>query len=860
MLRLLLPLLIGLAPAHLLAQELPLDQVAKLGKQSTGLVIIKDVGEATAFCVHPDGWFVTNHHVIRDAERNQTIQIVMNPSLKNEKAYRARVVRFDRENDLALLRLIDKATLPALQLSPSESLTETDEVVAFGFPLGSLLAVEKNSRPAVSINAGRVTALRRNGKALHFVQIDAVVNPGNSGGPILNRQGKVVGIVVSHIPGRGINQAVPTEFASALLRKPDVQLYLPKLTAGNITEPKKLAASVLGLDGVNDYEVSLRATPEGLPSQEWKMQPDNGQYSVTTRIMEQPAAENPAPVTLVLAEDSYRVKLDTKQTIKFSGKEYPLASIQSYAANPKPTLTLRGGAKLEGSLDAGQKLSARILGEEKQFDLNTLQSLRVTVPAIALPKSLRFTLTVHHQGKQVARQEMVLTAMSEGYRNIDLPESKPVAEADTNDSPLEEVKPPQRAGLDFRLPDKIKDVTLAAGGRLVIFLCAQRKELLVFDMMDKRFIKTIPLDTTDCLIAGTRNRLLVYNKPRMTLIQYDLKNFTRERTQILGTNKISFMTAGYDSDAMVILGLSRSPFDKQSPGVLILSADSLRPIDLEVPAEMSGAQFNPPHVRTSGNGRVITFLEGHRITNYVLTERRFVMHQGRVDTGYAVPNHSGQMILCVKGVFNHKAEKLNDIELSSDPGTLFCYVPATQGNWFLKCHPPHFFNGKPGTAPLIYLGTNPAPVAVLPEMDLSVCSYGLKDKVLSFDKHLVFHPPAKAVLMLADTNDALHLYPVDLDKQLEDRGDDTMLVTTIPPVTAYLGTTLRYAIKVQSKAGNFVYRLKTFPEGMSISDDGILTWKLPNKMDAKEVPVDVIIADKRGETISHKFTLQIQSR
>src|SRR5262249_11337538 len=152
------------------------------------LVHLKVPGRHTfgsAFCVHPSGLFVTNEHVLRGAEGG-TVQLVLNSGEKSQRVLSAKVARSTKEPDLALLRVESQDPLPALPLGTSEGLVELMEVVAFGFPFEDILALSKGEFPAISVNSGSVTSLRRKAGELHLVQVDVVLNPGNSGGPVLD--------------------------------------------------------------------------------------------------------------------------------------------------------------------------------------------------------------------------------------------------------------------------------------------------------------------------------------------------------------------------------------------------------------------------------------------------------------------------------------------------------------------------------------------------------------------------------------------------------------------------------------------------------------------------------------------------
>ena len=135
------------------------------------------------------------------------------------------MVRIDKTADLALLRVANVADLPNLHLGAVDAVAELAEVVVCGFPLGEALATDKKEYPAVSVNAGSVTALHLKGGQLQFIQIDAALNVRNSGGPVLDDAGKVIGVVVSGRPGTGINQAIPVNILERFLKAPDLGVH-----------------------------------------------------------------------------------------------------------------------------------------------------------------------------------------------------------------------------------------------------------------------------------------------------------------------------------------------------------------------------------------------------------------------------------------------------------------------------------------------------------------------------------------------------------------------------------------------------------------------------------------------------------
>jgi serine protease Do len=146
------------------------------------VAIITDQGGGSGFIVSSDGLIITNSHVVSGAVQSgqRTVTVV----LADGRRLSADVIGFDAEGvDLAALRVYDRSNLPALRLADLDSVRVGQSVYAIGTPLG-----EENYNNFTSGAVSRIDERR------DIVQHDAVVNPGNSGGPLLNSQGQVIGV------------------------------------------------------------------------------------------------------------------------------------------------------------------------------------------------------------------------------------------------------------------------------------------------------------------------------------------------------------------------------------------------------------------------------------------------------------------------------------------------------------------------------------------------------------------------------------------------------------------------------------------------------------------------------------------
>ncbi len=151
----------------------------------------------TGFIISEDGYILTNYHVIELAAQNSKDVDVM---LHDGTRYTASIVGYEKYNDIAVLK-IDASGLNPVRFGNSDSISVGELVYAVGNPLGEL---------DFSMSTGHVSALDRaitsdeSGIAINMFQIDAAVNSGNSGGPVYNSAGEVIGIVTAKYADTGV--------------------------------------------------------------------------------------------------------------------------------------------------------------------------------------------------------------------------------------------------------------------------------------------------------------------------------------------------------------------------------------------------------------------------------------------------------------------------------------------------------------------------------------------------------------------------------------------------------------------------------------------------------------------------------
>jgi len=212
-------------------------------------------GSGSGVIIRPDGYIVTNNHVVQNATQ---VEVTLN----NNKTYEATVIGTDPATDVALLK-IEADGLPVIPFANSDELRLGEWVLAIGSPLGEELRS--------TITAGIVSAKGRSMpnydgqfKIESFIQTDAAVNPGNSGGALVNKKGELVGINTAIVSTTGsysgYSFAVPSnivnKIVSDLIDFGSVKRVMLGVTGGNITDELAKELKLSSLNGVYISEVA----------------------------------------------------------------------------------------------------------------------------------------------------------------------------------------------------------------------------------------------------------------------------------------------------------------------------------------------------------------------------------------------------------------------------------------------------------------------------------------------------------------------------------------------------------------------------------------------------------------------------
>jgi len=334
----------GLTPGQVYNQNV--KSVVAISNHSTTTNYFGQVSQTASsgsgFILTEDGYVVTNYHVVEGAT---TLSVI----LYDGEEYEAKLIGYEDSNDVALLK-IDAAGLPAVKIGSSNDLIVGDMVVAIGNPLGELTSTQ---------TVGYISAKDRDvstsgSVSINMLQTDAAINSGNSGGPLFNMKGEVIGITTAKYSGtsssgasiEGIGFAIPIDDVIGMIS--DLKEY------GYVTGAY-LGVSVRSLDEQTASTYSLPmgslvdSVVEGLAAERAGVQPKD----IIVALGEYPVENN---TDLTRALRKFNAGDSTTITVYRSGKqltldivldEKPQSNQQNQSSGEEPTMPDENSTKEE---------------------------------------------------------------------------------------------------------------------------------------------------------------------------------------------------------------------------------------------------------------------------------------------------------------------------------------------------------------------------------------------------------------------------------------------------------------------------------------------------------------------------------
>jgi serine protease Do len=845
-------LIAGLLWTSVVSAEDPNPAGIRRGKKATALVVLGTKrGYGTAFCIDSAGYFITNHHVVAKVGHSNKVRLVVNTAEANEKEYDAVVIRSDKDTDLALLRVDsgkdDKFT--ALEIGGVDKLSETQQVVAFGYPFGTSLAIKQKAYPSMSVNVGRITSLRKDKGKLQQLQFDAQVNPGNSGGPVLNAAGEVIGVVRSGVLRSGVNFAIPASMLKGFLAKPELTVTHAAVPFAKRHEP---------------LELSIRATRFSKAKLKLDLEVVIGRSRVAARVIDPAnfrASVVPVPqqdkgprLPIAITFSGGSVKcLTPDREISLDGKKYSLSKVSRIEIKEEASLVvLKSSERISGKKIVIGKLDADFGGYVGQLDGDRARTIAVYAVE---PESDRidYKVIARHDGNVVSTATGVILLKRPAVKGVAAKQSSMIPTRGSYHPPSGKVNWANGAAkIVYPLAHPYKKYTMAGRGRYLVFHIVEKKKLVIMDVLSGKTAAEISGVMDDALIAGSAEHLVIV-LPGQNLIQrWSLKTFKREKVaQLPGQGTTLRALMGANSNGPLLLGAKAATF---------VALESLKPIEFKTP--LRGGGRDGFHLSYDG----LSIGSYAPTGNFLSKVRGKTVVMERIDGSgswirWARLTADGSLVLLPGGeIYDANRNKVDVKWLSNstlfstvDPRyfTSVSYIETEKRKYTVRfriCT----------TADRRIIHSQNGMLEMLQRAGKSNDN-GIYYSVHSGNVDFHYIPWANVIVTMPVDKDRVVLRYFDLAKALEATGEDYLFVDSVPPIEAIKGQTLTYQVAVKSKRGGIKYKLESGPTDMVINNKGLLTWNVPTDLADESAQAIITITDAAGQDIFHSIRMACTS-
>ena len=830
----------GCSGAH--ADELSARERVQAGKNATAIVFADGRYRGTACCIDPEGWFVTTTSAVGNAT-GRKVSLVTHVENDDELITAATVVRTDSASRLALLFAGGKPH-KNLALGDDSQLFETSSVTTFSYLFRSV-AVRASNHPAITVHSAAITSLRKNSQRLTQLHLDKRMLRGSTGGAVVDETGKLVAV----LHGAGIDSATPVSELRRLLATPLIRFKNASMDATDLNRKTQFSIEVVDLlePLSDDVSVNVDLTiGDNVRSFETKKSNDSN-YSFTTRLLQ----HDPTATRLEVNADFGGTLINgfvADRTISVGDDNVRLSDVSNIKFDDQPGVARVTTARAiySGQISGLEKVKVNLGQIATTVELAAAKSIQIKRVATRMPQiSYRVTLSDGSGTLAESSGELEIRNAPKADSVGGVHKSTAVAKADDKpsratpsriDFPAPEL---QRAKTEIKLPASIDDVAIGAAGRLLVLHIKKLQQLAVFDVSELKIKKFLPLPTNDVTVAASAVDLFIGDRQNKTLQRWNLKTLELEQSVEVADGIATIAISPQATEPLFLQATQRSNRS------WIIDPNTMQRTAHQWQGWKGGA-WGPVNVRVCFDGSTVVAsgggwagIEVAAVHGGQITARR----TGSYTRGDTLISGNGSFVFPEEGpiVREDLAGEVNEIAGRPFPAlapAIFLTAETIKGKATLNVidsrEPRHL-----------------ATITDLPELE--------KKTKLPTHQRVMLIPQGRVLITVGEGSDSLIIRPFDLAALLAKSGRKFLFVESSPGNHASAGTDYQYVIDALSSGGNLEFSLQAGPDGMRLSEDGVVQWKVPNTFAADIATVIVKISDSSGQEIFHNFRISVDS-
>ncbi len=418
-----------------------------------------------------------------------------------------------------------------------------------------------------------------------------------------------------------------------------------------------------------------------------------------------------------------------------------------------------------------------------------------------------------------------------------------------------------------RLPGAVTGLEPASNGRLLVLHMPKLRKLAIFDVGKANITKYIECPAEEVLFAAGNEKLLMLDPAKGTLYRYSLKTFEKELANNLPVSgKVLGLGMGYASDERALLLCTEQPY------LALLDVKSFRLTAIKATDEDDhyGRDTDErPIIRADAAGTVfaVSGFDAPQVVTVQGAEAKLRALESDRESMLVLPSADGRTLYGMQML----SADLEPIHKRRPPERPFypgeegfqVMVPAIGGQYYV-CLSMQLSRReeKLVSRATLHADRDLRPLVALPKlpdlMGTDEDMYNWSKEMLGLlDRRLTFIPQAGLLAVLPASADRLILHPFDVMEALKKADLDYLFVDSMPVTAAELGQEYTYQVGVKSRKGGLTYDLQSAPEGMTISKDGKITWKVPKDVTDRRPVVILLITDSANQQVYHTFQIHI---
>ena len=423
-------------------------------------------------------------------------------------------------------------------------------------------------------------------------------------------------------------------------------------------------------------------------------------------------------------------------------------------------------------------------------------------------------------------------------------------------APTDQQTAESRATTTLELPGIIDDIVVGGSGKYLVAHLTKDQTLAIIEVKQAKIVRYITLPSPDALFAAGAEKLYVVSPQNGLVQRFSLRTFEKEAAIPLPRGFTpGTMTMGHASLGPILFGSANL-----DPTIILWDGATMHPWPVNFTHVRGRFECHADCVvRAAANGQVFTSSRKSGsptgVSTLLVSGPLAEAHSTRASVGMLCPNFDGSRIYTGGGIFNERTNWVAGRDGAQHWAATL--IPGVTGPFYLGLPAVNGVFGEEVRAATIALhlaGTERPLVTWKDRLPVRPSAAQEERYKLLLDKRVFLFPDAGLLVLLDSDDKSLELVALDLDRELEKSGIDYLFVTSLPPVGAECGKTLRYQVAAKSNQGGLKFELTARPDGMTIDPTGLLQWQVPWDHTA-DVEVRLTVSNASGQSVSQNFRL-----